>query len=144
MRGGLPDGQSTIAPQPTSRSTASLTFTLGVTSGAIEQEIRYLELPFWPGNLSMGLRQEFRFEAAPTPAAVRAFLRGFSDLAMVEERHPEFFVFSELPGAPEFTFDFELLPCGLRSERAGQYFPILGAFIERLTGEFGPINIEDV
>jgi hypothetical protein len=32
----------------------------------------------------------------------------------------------------------------LRSERAGEYFFILGAFIERLTGEFGAVTIEDV
>ena len=45
--------------------------------------------------------------------------------------------------APAFTFDFELIEGGLRSDRTGEYFWFLGYFLETLTGRFGKVEIED-
>jgi hypothetical protein len=90
----------------------------------------------------MGLRQDFRFEF-DSPDSVRQFLRGLGSIASLDERAEEFFVFSQQPGEPEFTFDCELTAEGLRSERAGEYFAFLGLFVEALTGHFGGITVED-
>lgn len=90
----------------------------------------------------MGLHQEFRFKHS-SPEEVRIFLRGLSDAAAIEDRG-EFFVFSQLPGTPAFTFDCELVQSGIRSERAGEYFPFLGLFLECLTGTFGAVEVEDI
>lgn len=59
----------------------------------------------------------------------------------VEDRG-EFFVFTPM-GGESFTFDCEILPGGLLSDRGGSYFSFLGMFIEALTGQFGPVEIED-
>jgi len=90
----------------------------------------------------MGLHQEFRFKHA-SPDEVRVFLRGLSEVAVIEDRG-EFFVFSQLPGNPAFSFDCELIESGIRSERAGEYFPFLGLFVEALTGTFGAVEVEDL
>jgi len=90
----------------------------------------------------MGLRQDFRFKHSSIEE-VRIFLRRLSNAAALEDRG-EFFVFSELPGEPAFTFDCELIQTGIRSERAGEYFPFLGLFLESLTGTFGAVEVEDV
>jgi len=90
----------------------------------------------------MGLRQEFRFKFG-TPDEVQKFLRGLSDVATVDDRS-DFFVFSQLPGQSEFTFDCELTETGLISDRAGEYFSFLGLFLENLTGQFGSVEVEDV
>jgi hypothetical protein len=88
----------------------------------------------------MGLRQQFRFKYS-SPADVQTFLRGLSNCAAVDDREV-FFVFTPLDGAP-FTFDCELTPAGLLSERAGDYYCFLGLFLEGLTGAFGPVEVED-
>lgn len=90
----------------------------------------------------MGLHQYFRFQHA-SPETVREFLRGLSDSAVLHEQ-PEFFVFTQKPGQPAFSFDCELIPEGLRSDRAGAYFAFLGIFVEALTGAFGVVEVEDV
>ena len=90
----------------------------------------------------MGLRQSFRFEFQSRDE-VRTFLRSLSDIAAITESH-DFFVFSQLPTQPEFTFDCELVPDGIDSDRAGNYFPFLGVFIETITGRFGQVRIEDL
>jgi hypothetical protein len=90
----------------------------------------------------MGLHQEFRFKHN-SPEDVRIFLRRLSGTAVVDDRN-DFFVFSQLPGAPEFTFDCELIECGFRSERGGEYFHFLGVFLESLTGAFGAVEVEDI
>jgi hypothetical protein len=87
----------------------------------------------------MGLRQTFRFEA--NASEVREFLRGLSAVVDVDDRG-DFFVFRSR-GAPEFVFDCELVPGGLKSDRAGDYFSFLGLFVEQLTGRFGKVEIED-
>jgi hypothetical protein len=89
----------------------------------------------------MGLRQSFRFKHH-SPEEIRAFLRDLSGVAALDDRG-DFFVFSQLPGAPPFTFDCELVANGINSERAGEYFPFLGLFIEVLTGKFGRVEVED-
>ena len=88
----------------------------------------------------MGLRQHFRFQYAEA-SDVRTFLRGLSEFVYVEDKE-DFFVFTPLRGEA-FTFDCELLPNGLSSERSGNYFNFLGMFIEALTGRFGPVQMED-
>lgn len=90
----------------------------------------------------MGLHQNFRFEFE-SPDIVRQFLRELTHSATLSERADEFFVFSQLAGAPAFTFDCELTQDGLRSERAGEYFTFLGLFVEALTGQFGAVIVED-
>jgi len=90
----------------------------------------------------MGLRQSFRFQFQ-TENDVRTFLRSFSQRVVITES-PDFFVFSQLPGQPEFTFDCELVPDGINSDRAGKYFPFLGEFVEAITGRFGQVEIEDL
>lgn len=90
----------------------------------------------------MGLHQSFRFKHE-SAEDVREFLRRqFADVAVSEDR-ADFFVFSQLPGEPPFTFDCELVAEGIRSERAGKYFAFLGVFVEALSGRFGPVEIED-
>jgi hypothetical protein len=89
----------------------------------------------------MGLRQTFRFEA-DSPEEVRAFLRQFADVAAIDDRG-EFFVFTQRTGEAPFTFDCELAPEGIHSERAGEYFRFLGLFVEALTGTFGRVEVED-
>jgi hypothetical protein len=88
----------------------------------------------------MGLRQHFRFQYAKA-ADVRAFLRNFSELVNVEDKE-DFFVFTPRNGEA-FAFDCEILPSGLLSDRSGNYFNFLGMFIEALTGQFGPVQMED-
>jgi hypothetical protein len=89
---------------------------------------------------SMGLRQNFRFKYT-TASEVQTFLRSLSEDVNVEERD-EFFVFTSLVGE-SFTFDCEILPNGLLSDRDGNYFNFFGVFIEALTGKFGSVEIED-
>lgn len=90
----------------------------------------------------MGLHQSFRFKHA-SAEEVRVFLREFSEVATIEDRGG-FFVFSQLQGDDPFTFDCELVPEGINSERAGEYFTFLGVFVETLTGKFGPVEINDL
>lgn len=89
----------------------------------------------------MGLHQSFRFKHQSTDE-VRAFLRELSSVAVLDDRR-DFFVFSQLPGQPPFTFDCELVADGIHSERAGEYFAFLGLFVEALTGNFGRVEVED-
>jgi hypothetical protein len=88
----------------------------------------------------MGLHQDFRFEYEST-TQVHEFLRALSGVAKAEDRG-EFFVFSQQSG-PEFSFDCEVLPFGLRTNRGGEYFLFLGQFVEALTGKFGAVEVED-
>jgi hypothetical protein len=88
----------------------------------------------------MGLHQDFRFEYE-SAAQVQGFLRGLGGIAEVEDRG-DFFVFTSKNG-PRFSFDCELKPYGLRTNRGGEYFAFLGQFIEGLTGEFGCVEVED-
>jgi hypothetical protein len=88
------------------------------------------------------LRQAFRFRHG-SPDEVRSFLRSLASSASIEEKAQGFFVFSERPGKPLFTFDCELTSEGLQSERAGEYFAFLGVFVEALTGRFGAVEVED-
>ncbi len=88
----------------------------------------------------MGLHQDFRFKYK-SATQVQDFLSTFSDVANVEDRG-EFFVFTRLSG-PAFSFDCEVLPFGLRTNRSGEYFLFLGQFVETLTGEFGAVEVED-
>ncbi len=90
----------------------------------------------------MGLHQSFHFNLT-SPEEVREFLRGLVEVAALQERG-DFFVFSRLPGEAPFTFDCELVPEGLNSERAGEYFTFLGLFVEALTGRFGRVEIDDL
>ncbi|KAF0843140.1 hypothetical protein FNL37_0558 [Methylovorus glucosotrophus] len=90
----------------------------------------------------MGLRQSFRFQFQSKDELL-SVLRSFSHSAIVTE-NIDFFVFSQLAGKPEFTFDCELVPEGLKCDRSGSYFEFLGIFIEVITGEFGQVEIEDL
>jgi len=89
----------------------------------------------------MGLHQTFRFQHG-TKDDVRAFLHSFSHAVDVEDRQ-DFFVLTSRGDAETFSMDFELVPEGLKSNRAGEYFWFLGVFVEALTGRFGAVEIED-
>ena len=88
----------------------------------------------------MGLHQHFRFSST-SQEAVLDVLRGFSEVAIVDERDG-FVVFTQRDGA-EFSFDCALVEDGIVSKRAGEYFTFLGMFLEDLTGAFGPVTVED-
>ncbi len=90
----------------------------------------------------MGLRQEFLF-SYNSPEEVFTFLESLSKAAVVN-RNSDFFVFSSLVGQPEFTFDCELTPSGIASDRAGNYFDFLGFFVEAITGQFGKVEVQDL
>ena len=96
----------------------------------------YLELK------PMGLHQSFLFERKSADE-VRYFLRKLGAVAALDDRG-DFFAFSQRPGQPPFTFDCELVPEGIHSDRAGEYFQFLGLFLEALTGKFGRVEIEDL
>jgi len=87
----------------------------------------------------MGLRQTFQFDG--DRADVVDFLRSLSTAANVDDRG-DFFVFSNRSG-DSFRFDCAIVPGGLLSDRAGDYFWFLGLFVEALTGRFGKVEIDD-
>lgn len=90
----------------------------------------------------MGLSQDFRFKYE-SPAQVQDFLRAqFDNVANVDIRGDLFLFTSK--GERKFTFDCVIMPFGLCSDRAGEYFTFLGMFIEALTGKFDTVEIEDV
>ena len=90
----------------------------------------------------MGFSQDFRFKYE-SHSQVQDFLRTqFDNVANVDERG-DFFVYTSKDG-PKFTFDCMIMPFGIRSDRAGEYFSFLGMFIEALTGEFSTVEVEDV
>jgi len=88
----------------------------------------------------MGLSQDFRF-TYESPAQVQEFLRGFGKVANIDERG-DLFVFTSLTGA-DFVFDCAIMPFGLRTHRAGEYFTFLGQFVEALTSKFVTVAVED-
>ena len=90
----------------------------------------------------MGLSQDFRFKYESS-SEVRDFLRAqFDNVANIHDRG-ECLVLSSKAG-PTFTFDCVIMPFGLRTDRAGDYFTFLGQFIEALTGKFVTVEVEDV
>lgn len=90
----------------------------------------------------MSLSQDFRFRYE-TRSQLQEFLRTqFDNVANLDDRR-ELLVFTS-KADPKFTFDCVIMPFGLRTDRAGDYFTFLGRFIEALTGEFGTIEVEDV
>jgi hypothetical protein len=88
------------------------------------------------------MQQDFAF-AASSPERVAAFLESFYEIAVVEKRADDFYLFAALPGTPEFTVDAWILDGGIRSSRSGHYFSFLGAFLEAMTGEFGRVAVSD-
>ena len=83
----------------------------------------------------------FKFDSADD---VRAFVRSLASNALLLEDRGDFFVFSNRPNKPSFTFDCEIVADGLVTGRHGEYFPFLGVFVEALTGQFGAVTVEDV
>jgi hypothetical protein len=90
----------------------------------------------------MGLRQQFRF-SAQSETLVEEFLRGLGEIAVLDEER-ERFLFTNCPNEPQFEFHCVIVQGGIDVDRAGEYFKFLGIFIEALTGEFGPVVVEDV
>jgi|GEM_PF-1419666 len=90
----------------------------------------------------MGLRQDFSFKY-DSAAEVYDFLKSLSHAANVNF-NSNFFIFSNLSGEPEFTFDGEITSSGLTTDRAGNYFHFLGLFIEAITGQFGKVEVQDI
>jgi len=90
----------------------------------------------------MGLRQSFRF-SAQSETLVEEFLRRLSAVAPLDEER-ERFLFTNPPDELPFVFHCVIVQGGVNVDRAGEYFKFLGVFIEALTGEFGPVTVEDV
>ena len=88
------------------------------------------------------MQQDFRFEY-PDGGQLGTFLQSLGANADLDRRADDFFVFTARAGEPDFSFDVEIVPTGLRSVRSGNYFEFLGMFVEALTGHFGPVTIED-
>lgn len=91
----------------------------------------------------MGLRQTFTFAHASRDA-MQGWLERLGDVARLERVADDFVVFSQLPGEPALTFECELTPSGIQSDRAGDYFQFVGVFIESLTGHFGAVTVADI
>ncbi len=89
----------------------------------------------------MGLRQAFRFHY-DNPKDVETFLEGFTDSFSVKKTNG-LYIIAQKEGK---TFEFEALveDFGLRTDRAGEYFEFVGIFVERITGQFGSVEIEDI
>lgn len=73
---------------------------------------------------------------------VEGFLRGLGRGCSLDEER-ESFLFSGLSNAQSFEFHCIIVQGGIDVHRAGQYFEFLGMFVEGLTGEFGPVLMED-
>lgn len=88
------------------------------------------------------MQQDFNF-SFEDPGQLRTFLESLSGNATMERREEDFYVFTALPGNPEFSFDVAIVPQGFTSVRGGAYFYFLGLFVEAVTGAFGPVTIAD-
>jgi hypothetical protein len=88
----------------------------------------------------VGLKQNFRFQFE-RPEDVEAFLEEFSDVYVVD-RQDRVFSISE-PNGTLFKFLASIEDFGLQTDRAGEYFQFVGMLVERLTGKFGKLEIED-
>ncbi len=90
----------------------------------------------------MGLKQKFIFEYKDSKEVV-SFIETFSEKYQIQNKHNDFFIIQNSNNS-NFTFDFNIEPYGLSSERTGEYYQFLGLFIELLTGKFGTVEIEDI
>jgi hypothetical protein len=89
----------------------------------------------------MGLRQHFRF-SAQSETLVEELLRHLSAVAPLDEEH-ERFLFTYPPEELPFEFHCVIVQGGINVDRTGEYFKFLGVFVEALTGQFGPVTVED-
>jgi len=89
----------------------------------------------------MGLRQAFRFQYK-SANDVETFLEGLADSFSIKKRNG-LYVIAPKEGK-QFDFDASIEDYGLRTNRAGEYFEFLGIFVERITGQFGPVEIDDI
>lgn len=89
----------------------------------------------------MGLAQKFCF-TYKSIAEVDDFINKFSSEFNVSKQENGLYEISQRDG---IAFSFELTPedYGLYTHRSGEYFYFLGLFLERLTGLFGTIEVED-
>jgi hypothetical protein len=90
----------------------------------------------------MGLRQSFRF-SAQSETLVEQLLCHLGTVASLDEER-ERFLFTNPPDESPFEFHCVIVQGGIDVDRAGEYFKFLGVFVEALTGEFGPVTVEDL
>ena len=88
----------------------------------------------------MGLQQSIKFEYQYEAELIN-FLLSFSDSFHVT-RNSEFFLIEPNVG-DAFEFEAIIQPYGLLTKRSGNYFEFLGIFVEKATGNFERIEIED-
>ncbi len=88
----------------------------------------------------MGLHQDFRFKYE-SRADVVDFIIKFTDTYCVNVAGYAFLI-SDYSGGV-FQMDISIEDFGLRTNRSGEYFEFLGVFLERLTGKFGAVEVED-
>jgi hypothetical protein len=69
-------------------------------------------------------------------------LRELGKIATLEEIR-ESFLFAGQSNDTPFEFHCVIVHGGIDVSRTGQYFEFLGIFLEALTGEFGPVVLED-
>ncbi|RYX80153.1 hypothetical protein EON83_29860 [bacterium] len=89
----------------------------------------------------MGLRQHFRF-SAQSETLVEELLRHLGEVAPLDEGR-ERFLFTNPQEELPFEFHCVIVQGGIDVDRAGEYFKFLGVFVEALTGQFGPLTVED-
>ena len=89
----------------------------------------------------MGLRQHFKF-SAQSETLVKVFLRQLGNIALLDEKRESFSFTGQSTESP-FEFHCVIIQGGISVNRSGEYFKFLGIFIEALTGEFGPVTVED-
>ena len=89
----------------------------------------------------MGLAQSFKFHHQNTNE-IEAFLAEFCT-SFKYDHDGQLWVIREYNGKT-MTFELAVEEYGLYTHRAGEYFEALGLLLERLTGEFGKVEVDDL
>ena len=89
----------------------------------------------------MGLAQSFKFHHQDTNE-IEAFLTDFCS-AFDCQRNGQLWVIRGYNGKT-MALELAVEDYGLYSHRSGEYFEVLGLLLERLTGEFGKVELDDL
>ncbi|XPV69874.1 MAG: hypothetical protein ACNI25_04695 [Halarcobacter sp.] len=89
----------------------------------------------------MGLAQSFKFEHNNTNE-IKAFLAEFCTSCKYDY-DGQLWVIREY-NRKTMRFELAVEEYGLCTHRAGEYFEVLGLLLERLTGEFGKVEVDDL
>ena len=89
----------------------------------------------------MGLAQSFKFKHSNT-SEIEAFLADFCS-SFKCDRDGQLWVIRE-HNAKTMTLELAAEDYGLYTHRSGEYFEVLGLLLEKLTGKFGKVEVDDV